>query len=216
MVQKESVEVPGIGSLFPDLKVDTNLGEISLPDKFAGEWFVLFSHPADFTPVCTSELVAFARRSSEFSELGCNLIGLSMDDAETHDEWLEALEEKFDIDISFPVITDENGETAGELGLIHPGSEDMTVRGTMIVDPAGIIRMLNYYPLEVGRNTGEVLRTVEALQISDENEVAMPADWPQNDEVGEQVMVEPEEARAQEESKKQQLHGDWWFCYRQL
>lgn len=216
MSKSESVEMPGIGAEFPEMEVQTNEGRLSLPEYFEDQWFVLFSHPADFTPVCTSELVAFARRRSEFEQLNCGLVGLSMDDAETHDEWLDSLEEKFEVDISFPVITDEAGEAARKLGLIHPVEQELTVRGTFFVDPKGIIRLTNFYPLEVGRNVGEVRRSVEALRISDENEVAMPADWPQNEDVGDQVMVEPEEAKGQDTSKKQQLHGDWWFCYRQL
>ncbi len=211
---KDKVTIRTIGSTFPKTEVKTSCGKLTLPDEYEGQWFVLFSHPADYTPVCTSELISFANRREEFNRLNCELIGLSLDEAHIHEEWLADMEEKFEVNLDFPVIADEEAELARRLGLIHQSEEARTERATIIVDPEGTIRLIDFYPIEIGRRVGEVLRALDALQVSDENDVTLPANWPDNELIGDDVMVDPDEAR--ERDSKRQLHGDWWFCHRQL
>ncbi|MEF8785740.1 MAG: peroxiredoxin [Haloarculaceae archaeon] len=213
---------PGLGDDFPELTVQTSHGEVSLPDAYEGEWFVLFSHPGDFTPVCTTEFVAFQQRSDEFEDLGVNLIGLSVDRVHSHIKWIEWIEDELDVSIEFPIIADEGGEVATRLGMLHPEMGSSTVRSVYIVDPEGVIRLELQYPMEIGRNIDEILRSIRALQTSDENDVAVPADWPNNANFDDQVLFEPpsdvataEErlARADEEDYE---CLDWWFCLKDL
>ncbi|MGM0381639.1 MAG: peroxiredoxin [bacterium] len=216
MGKDKGVRILGIGDTLPEFSAQTTRGEIDFPEDYSGEWLIIISHPADFTPVCTSELVAYARRLNEFKDLNCSLVGLSTDDMQTHEEWLEAMGEKFeDVEISFPIIADASGEISRELGYLHPDNDEVTIRGTMIIDPSGKVRLSNFYPGEVGRSVAETLRALEALQVADKNEVVLPADWPQNNEVGGQVMETPGGAKSGNKFEGQ-LHGDWWFCHRHL
>src|SRR6056297_1647189 len=143
-------EMPLIGDSFPELEVETTHGEKTLPDDYEGEWLVLFSHPGDFTPVCTTEFVAFEQRREEFEALGVELVGLSVDRVHSHIKWTEWIEEELDVDIGFPIIADETGAVARRLGMLHPNMGSSTVRSVFIVDPDGVLRLLLYYPLEVG------------------------------------------------------------------
>ncbi|MDI3498179.1 peroxiredoxin [Archaeoglobus sp.] len=194
---------------------------MKLPEAFKGKWFVLFSHPADFTPVCTTEFVAFQKRY-EFRKLNCELIGLSIDQVFSHIKWIEWIKEKLDIEIEFPVIADDTGRVAEMLGLIHPAKGTNTVRAVFIVDPEAVIRAVIYYPQELGRNMDEILRAVKALQVSDQNGVAMPANWPNNELVGDAVIIPPpiSEAEAKERLEKAKAGDiscyDWWFCYKKI
>ncbi|AAB90968.1 peroxiredoxin [Archaeoglobus fulgidus] len=195
---------------------------MKLPEAFKGKWFVLFSHPADFTPVCTTEFVAFQNRYDEFRKLNCELIGLSIDQVFSHIKWIEWIKEKLDIEIEFPVIADDTGRVAEMLGLIHPAKGTNTVRAVFIVDPEAVIRAVIYYPQELGRNMDEILRAVKALQVSDQNGVAMPANWPNNELVGDAVIIPPpiSEAEAKERLEKAKAGDiscyDWWFCYKKI
>lgn len=208
--------IPLIGEAMPELKVVTTRGKKTIPNDYAGKWFVLFSHPADFTPVCTTEFVAFQKRYDKFKELNCELIGMSIDQVFAHIKWEQWIEENLDVEIQFPIIADD-GTVGKQLGMIHPGKGSNTVRAVFIVDPNGIIRAILYYPQELGRNMDEVLRMVKALQISEKNGVAMPANWPENEIIGDSVIVPP--ASDVENAKKRLTeydNFDWWFCHKKL
>ncbi len=216
-MEEEYIQMPTIGEKFPEKKVVTTHGEMSLPGDFSGNWFVLFSHPGDFTPVCTTEFVAFAKKQKEFENLNCKLIGLSVDQIYSHIKWVEWINENILTEIKFPVIADEMGSLATMLGMIHPEKGSSTVRAVFIVDDKGIIRTIFYYPQEVGRNIDEIIRAIKALQTSDENKVAMPADWPNNDMLKDKVIIPParDEKTAKERQKQYDCY-DWWFCYKKL
>ncbi len=164
-----------IGEKFPEVTVKTTHGVIKLPDYYTsqGKWFLLFSHPADFTPVCTTEFYALEKRVEKFRELGVEPIGLSVDQVFSHIKWMEWIKEKLGTEISFPIIADDRGELADMLGMIPSGST-MTARAVFVVDDKGIIRAIVYYPAEVGRDWDEILRLVKALKISTEKGVALP------------------------------------------
>ncbi|MEM1898739.1 MAG: peroxiredoxin, partial [Sulfolobales archaeon] len=157
------------------MEVVTNYGKKVLPDDYSGKWFILFSHPADFTPVCTTEFVAFAVRYEDFKKLNTELIGLSVDSNYSHIKWVEWIKEKLGYEIPFPIIADPRGQVAEKLGLLHAQSATATVRAVFIVDPKGVIRAILYYPLELGRNIDEILRMVKGLQVHERNRVAIPA-----------------------------------------
>ena len=216
------MSIPNLGEKFPEVEVVTTHGRMKLPDAFKGKWFVLFSHPADFTPVCTTEFVAFQKRYDEFKKLNCELIGLSIDQVFAHIKWVEWIKEKLDVEIQFPIIADDTGRVAEMLGLIHPAKGTNTVRAVFVVDPESAVRAIIYYPQELGRNMDEILRVVKALQISDAEGVAMPANWPNNELVGDRVIVPP--AMSEEEAKERLERAksgeiecyDWWFCHKKV
>ncbi len=209
--------IPLIGERFPEMVVKTTDGELKLPDHFSGKWFVFFSHPADFTPVCTTEFVAFQKRYDEFRKLNCELIGLSTDQVFSHIKWMEWIKEKLDVEIEFPIIADDLGRVSSKLGLIHPAKGTNTVRAVFIVDPQGIIRAIVYYPQELGRNIDEIVRMVKGLQTSDANGVALPANWPNNELIGNKVIIPPASDRKTAVERPKQFDCfDWWFCYKSL
>jgi peroxiredoxin (alkyl hydroperoxide reductase subunit C) len=218
---QERKGIPLLGDDFPAMKVQTTHGVMELPQAFSGRWFVLFSHPADFTPVCTTEFVAFQKRYERFKALNCELIGLSVDQVFSHIKWMEWIKERLGVEIQFPIIAD-TGMVANMLGLIHPGKGTNTVRAVFIVDDKAKIRVILYYPQELGRNMDEILRAVEAMQISDKNGVAMPANWPNNELVGDHVIVPPagdvKTAKERlEKAKKGEFECyDWWLCHKKL
>ena len=156
--------IPLIGEEFPQITVKTTHGVKNYPDDLKGKWFVFFSHPADFTPVCTTEFVAFARRADEFRKLGAELVGLSIDQVFSHIKWVEWIKENLETTISFPVVADDTGEVAKKLGLIHPGQGTNTVRAVFIVDPEGTIRAI-FTTTRTGRNMGEILRMVKGCRL---------------------------------------------------
>lgn len=217
----EKQGIPLLGDKFPQMTVLTTRGEKVLPDDMKGKWFVLFSHPADFTPVCTTEFVAFQQRYDKFKALNCELIGMSVDQVFSHIKWEEWIQEKLGVEIKFPIIAD-TGAVANKLGLIHPGKGTNTVRAVFIVDDEGLIRIMLYYPQELGRNMDEILRAVEAMQIADNNKVAMPANWPKNELLGDNVIIPPaKDVDTAKQRLKQAKKGefecyDWWMCYRKL
>ncbi|WP_457569264.1 peroxiredoxin [Desulfurobacterium sp.] len=213
--------IPLLGDRFPELEVQTTHGRMKLPEVFKGKWFVLFSHPADFTPVCTTEFVAFQKRYDKFRELNCELIGLSVDQVFSHIKWEEWIKDKLGVEIEFPIIAD-TGAVADALGLIHPGKGTNTVRAVFVVDPEGIIRLILYYPQELGRNIDEILRAVKGLQVSDKNGVALPANWPENELIGDKVIIPPAtdvgtvKQRLEAASKGEIECFDWWLCFKKL
>lgn len=207
------LNAPSIGEPFPQLVVETTHGVKRLPDDYAGKWFVLFSHPADFTPVCTTEFVSFALRAEEFKKLNTELIGLSVDQSYSHIKWVEWIESTLKVKIPFPIIADPMGKVSAALGLLHAQSGSKTVRAVFIVDPKGIVRAILYYPLELGRNINEILRIIKAFQVSDSMKRAIPADWPENEIVGEALIVPPASTVAEAEERKKKFKCfDWWFC----
>ncbi len=211
------MEIPSIGEKFPKMKVLTTHGELELPDYFEGKWFVLFSHPADFTPVCTTEFVAFTKRYEDFKRLNTELIGLSIDSTFSHIKWIEWIKENLNVEVPFPIIGDPKGEVASKLGMLHAQSATHTVRTIFIVDPKGIIRAILYYPQELGRAISEILRMIKGLQIADKYEAAIPANWPNNELIGEEVIVPPAATiQKAEENRKKYRCFDWWFCHKEI
>ncbi|MFX1420050.1 MAG: peroxiredoxin [Promethearchaeota archaeon] len=208
--------LPIIGNKFPEIEVITTHGKMKLPKDFKRQWFVLFSHPADFSPVSTTEYLAFAKRYEEFQKIDCELIGISIDQVFSHIKWIEWIKEKLDTKIHFPIIAD-NGDIATKLGIIHRNNGRNTIRAVFIVDPNGIIRLILLYPQELGRNIDEIIRIVKALKIIDEANVLVPANWPENELIGQQVIVPPPTDEKTAELRTQEFRCyDWWFCYKSL
>ena len=207
---------PLLGDRFPELNVQTTHGKVSLPGDYKGEWFVLFSHPADFTPVCTTKFVAFQKRYSQFKELGCKLIGMSIDQVFSHIKWVEWIQEKLDVGIEYPIIAGTE-DVANQLGLVHPGKGTNTVRAVFIVDPKGVLRAVLYYPQELGRNMDEIVRMVKGFRLSDEKGVAIPAGWPENELIQDRVIVPPAtDVKAAKRRSEEYDCFDWWFCHKEV
>jgi peroxiredoxin 2/4 len=222
MENNERKGMPLLGDQFPQLTVVTTRGVKKLPGDYKGKWFVLFSHPADFTPVCTTEFVAFQKRYAKFRALNCELIGMSVDQVFSHIKWEEWIKEKLGVEIEFPIIADD-GNVARTLGLIHPGKGSNTVRAVFVVDGEGAIRVIFYYPQELGRNMDEILRAVKAMQVSDKNGVAMPAQWPDSEVVGkDHVIIPPAKDVATAKARFKDAKAgkfeclDWWLCHKEL
>ncbi|MFO7710910.1 MAG: peroxiredoxin [Candidatus Woesearchaeota archaeon] len=213
----EEKRFPLLGDEFPEVTVQTTHGPMKLPKDLSGKWFVLFSHPGDFTPVCTTEFVSFQKRISDFEQLDTSLVGLSVDQVYSHMKWTEWIKEKIGEEITFPIIADDLGNVSYQLGLIHPGKGANTVRAVYIVDPKGYIRLILYYPQEIGRSIEEIIRAVKALQASDQHKVALPADWPNNALIQDHAIIPPP---TDEKSAKDRLNKytcyDWWFCHQEL
>ncbi len=208
--------IPLLGDRFPQMEVQTTHGVMRLPEAFSGKWFLLFSHPADFTPVCTTEFVAFQRRYERFKELGTELIGLSIDQVFSHIKWVDWIKENLNVEIEFPIIAGTEA-VAARLGLIHPGKGTNTVRAVFIVDPNGIIRAIMYYPQELGRNMDEFLRMIKGFQVADREGVAIPANWPNNELVNDGVIIPPAgDVETARQVVDQYDCYDWWFCHRKL
>ena len=209
-------KMPLIGDMFPQIEIQTTHGVLKLPDAFAGKWFVLFSHPADFTPVCTTQFYAFQQRYAEFSELNTELIGLSVDQVFSHIKWIDWIRDNLETEIEFPVIAD-TGKVSSLLGLIHPGAGSHTVRAVFFVDPQGTIRAILYYPAELGRNFDEILRMIKGFQVADAQKVAMPANWPNNELIGNRVIVPPAtDVKAAAKRLEEYECYDWWLCHKPL
>ena len=183
-----STPIPRIGDDAPDFKAVTTHGEITFSEWQGNDWVVLFSHPADFTPVCTTELTEFARRNDEFAARNVKLIGLSIDSIHSHLAWTQNINQNLDVKIPYPLIADLDMSVANKYGLIHPGeSSTATVRAVFIINPERKIRALIYYPLTNGRNIDEVVRLIDSLQTSEANACATPVNW----EKGDKVIVPP-------------------------
>ncbi len=221
MKEEKEDSMPLIGDEFPEMTVQTTHGELDLPDEFEDRWFILFSHPGDFTPVCTTEFYAFQKKYDEFQGLNTELIGLSIDQVHSHLKWAEWIEEEMGEKIEFPIIADGTGKVANKLGLIHSAGATATVRAVFIVDPESTIRAILYYPAELGRNLDEIVRMVKGFQKSDEEGVAIPADWPNNELIGDDVILPPAgDEETIKERKKAEEKGeircyDWWLCHKE-
>jgi peroxiredoxin 2/4 len=213
-MDKQTPNMPLLGDDFPELNVNTTHGPMDIPGDMKGNWFVLFSHPADFTPVCTTEFVGFQKRFDKFEELNCKLIGLSVDQVFSHIKWVEWIRDNLDTEIRFPIIA-ANDQIALKLGMLHPGKGTNTVRAVFVGDPEGKVRLVMYYPQEIGRNLDEIYRAVKALQVSDEQGVATPAGWPDNELIGNRVIVPPAKTTEDAAKRLDELEGyDWWFCHK--
>ena len=176
--------MPRIGDIAPDFNAVTTTGDLKFSEYNKGSWVILFSHPADFTPVCTTELTGFANDSEFFAKHNTKLLGLSIDSIHAHIAWVNAVQEKTGVLFEFPIIADIDMKVAKLYGMLQPGeSETAAVRAVFIIDPVGKIRLIMYYPLNVGRNMNEIKRTILALQTSDEHKVAMPLNWHPGDKV---------------------------------
>lgn len=212
----DDFSMPLLGDDFPELEVQTTHGPMNIPGDLKGSWFVLFSHPADYTPVCTTEFVAFQKKNTEFERMNCKLIGMSVDQVFSHIKWAEWIKDNLDVEITFPIVA-ANDRIASRLGMLHPGKGSNTVRAVFVGDPEGKVRLVLYYPQEIGRNIDEVIRSVKALQTSDENKVAIPADWPNNDLINDRVIVPPA-TNVKDAAKRKNEYDcyDWWFCHKPL
>lgn len=206
--------MPRINEPAPDFSAKTTHGDRRLAD-YKGKWLVLFSHPADFTPVCTTEFIGFANASAEFKAINCELLGLSIDSIYSHLAWVQNIKEKFGVEIPFPIIEDLSMKVATAYGMIHPGASDTSaVRATFIIDDKGILRAMIYYPMTNGRSVPEVLRLVRALQTSLTHGVATPEAW----QPGDKVIVGSPKTMAEVETRLTEglETTDWYFTVKDL
>lgn len=205
---------PRLNEPAPEFQAKTTHGDKSLAD-YKGKWLVLFSHPADFTPVCTTEFMAFAKRHDEFQAINTELLGLSIDSHFAHVAWVRNIKEKFNVDVKFPIIADLDMKVATAYGMVHPGASDTSaVRATFIIDDKGVLRAMVYYPMTNGRSIDEIKRLVVALQTSDAHGVATPEGW----QPGDKVIVPPPataEAAAARINEGYEC-TDWYFCKKAL
>lgn len=190
MEENCTVTMPLIGDKAPSFTAKTTQGEIHFPEDYAGKWVILFSHPADFTPVCTTEFMTFATMAEEFKALDTELIGLSVDGLYSHIAWLRTIKDKIEykgmknVEVKFPLIEDIKMDVAKKFGMIQPGSSDtQAVRAVFIIDPGSVVRCILYYPSSTGRNFDEIKRIIVALQKADAEGVATPANWQPGDDV---------------------------------
>lgn len=213
-IQTNTFGMPQLNAPAPDFEARTTHGVRKLSD-YAGKWLVLFSHPADFTPVCTTEFMAFAKAYPEFQKLNCELLGLSIDSYYAHVAWVRNIKEKFGVDIPFPIIEDLKMDVARAYGMIHPGAADTSaVRATFVIDDKSILRAMVYYPMTNGRSIPEFVRLVTALQTSDANHVATPEGW----QPGDKVIVPPPQTVEAAEARKGEGYEyvDWYFSKKAL
>jgi len=223
-VEEKVYSMPRIGDIAPEFIAETTQGKINFPTDFKGKWVILFSHPSDFTPICTSEFVTFGKMQKEFEDLNCQLIGLSIDGLASHIAWLRTIKDKIeykgmkDIEIKFPLIEDIKMEVANKYGMIQPGvSDTKAVRAVFFIDPNSIVRTIIYYPLNLGRNFEELKRVLIGLQTIDKFGVALPADWQPGDDI-----VVPAPNSMDTASKRVDNHDsamtvyDWFFTTKKL
>jgi len=219
-MEQEGYSMPRIGDLAPHFEAVTTQGTIQFPEDYQGKWVILFSHPADFTPVCTSEFMTFATLESQFKELNCQLVGLSVDGLYSHIAWLRTIKEKIEykgmknVEVTFPLIEDITMNVAKRYGMIQPGeSSTKAVRAVFVIDPVGKIRTIIYYPLSLGRNFDELLRVLMALQTADAFSIATPADWRPGDDVIVPTAGSCGVAKDRMEGKESGVTcHDWFFC----
>jgi peroxiredoxin (alkyl hydroperoxide reductase subunit C) len=220
MCQDERARLPLIGEKAPPFVAETTQGRINFPDDYKGKWVIFFSHPADFTPVCTTEFMAFASMADEFKKLNAELLGLSIDSTFSHIAWLRTIKEKIEykgmknVEVQFPVISDLTMEVSKRFGMLQPSaSNTQAVRAVFMIDPNGIVRAILYYPLSNGRNMDEIKRLLIAMQHSDEFKIATPANW----QLGDDVIIPPPGSCG---TAKERVEGagkdykclDWFLC----
>ena len=220
-----SARFPLIGEVAPSFTAPTTQGDINFPQDYAGKWVILFSHPADFTPVCTTEFMAFATMQGGFRELNCELVGLSIDSGYSHIAWLRTIKEKIsykgmkDVEVTFPVIADLKMDVARKYGMLHPSVDDThAVRAVFIIDPEAKVRAILFYPQSNGRNFDEIMRLLIAMQTSDAHKCATPANWQPGDEV---IIPPPGSCGTARERVEGAEAGDyrcldWFLCLRKL
>ena len=223
-MENQTAAMPRIGDPAPAFEAATTQGKIDFPADFKGKWVILFSHPSDFTPVCTSEFMLFGKMEDEFAALGCRLVGLSVGTVSSHIAWLRAIREKIEykgirnLDTRFPLIADMTMEVAKKYGMIHPGESDTAaVRAVFFIDPRGIIRAILYYPLVLGRDFAEIKRILIGLQTIDAFGVALPADWRPGGDV---IAPAGSTKSGGDERMERPAEGvrcyDWYFCTKPL
>lgn len=220
---EQIIPMPRIGDKAPAFTAVTTQGNINFPADYAGKWVILFSHPADFTPVCTSEFMTFAKMEPEFEKLNCKLVGLSVDGLYSHIAWLRTIKEKIafkgmkNVEVNFPLIEDITMEVAKKYGMIQPGeSSTKAVRAVFFIDPNGIIRAIIYYPLSMGRNFQELKRALIAMQTADKHAIATPADWQPGDDVIVPTAGSCGVAKERMEQSDEMTCHDWFFCTKPL
>jgi len=222
-MEEKTFSMPRIGDKAPEFKAVTTQGQINFPGDYSGSWVILFSHPADFTPVCTSEFMTFASMADKFEKANTKLVGLSVDGLYSHIAWLRTIKEKIEykgmknVEVKFPLIEDITMEVATKYGMMMPGeSNTKAVRAVFVIDPKGIIRTIIYYPLSMGRNFEELYRVILALQTADAFSVATPADWQPGDDVIVPTAGSCGVAKERMESKEDIKCYDWFFCTKKL
>ncbi|TVR41873.1 MAG: peroxiredoxin [Bacteroidia bacterium] len=220
--QQEIVRMPLIGDPAPSFHAKTTMGPINFPEDYKGKWVILFSHPADFTPVCTTEFMTFATMQEEFRKLNTELIGLSIDSIYAHIAWLRTIKEKIEfngmknVEVNFPVIEDLKMDVSKKFGMVQPNaSTTQAVRAVFIMDPDAKVRAILYYPLSTGRNMDEIKRMVIAMQKADNDQVATPANW----QPGDDVIIPPPGscgvAKDRVENKDEDKYClDWFMCFK--
>lgn len=208
------ITMPRINEPAPDFTAKTTHGTKSLAD-YRGKWLILFSHPADFTPVCTTEFIGFARHADEFSAMNTELLGLSIDSNYAHIAWVRSIEASFGVKIPFPIIEDISMQVATAYGMVHPGASDtQAVLATFFIDPDGMLRAMVYYPMSNGRSIAEFVRLMRALQVADANKVATPEGW----QPGEDVIVPPPQTADAADARADEGYDyvDWYFSKKAL
>ncbi len=223
-MEGQVTSMPRIGEKAPEFKAITTQGDINFPGDYSGKWVVLFSHPADFTPVCTSEFMTFASMADDFKKLNTELVGLSVDGLYSHIAWLRTIKDKIEykgmknIEVKFPLIEDITMNVANKYGMIQPGqSSTKAVRAVFFIDPKGIIRTIIYYPLEIGRNFDELKRVLIALQTADNFKVALPADWRPGDDVIVPTAGSCGVAKDRMDGSEEGVTCyDWFFCTKKI
>jgi peroxiredoxin (alkyl hydroperoxide reductase subunit C) len=218
----EITRLPLIGDPAPEFKAKTTQGEINFPSDYKGKWVILFSHPADFTPVCTTEFITFASMQQEFKDMNTELVGLSIDSMFAHIAWLRTIKEKIEykefknVEVMFPLIEDITMDIAKLYGMLQPSaSTTQAVRAVFIIDPKGIVRLIMYYPASCGRNMQEIKRAIIAMQKADKESIATPANWQPGDDV---ILPPPGSCGAAKD--RVDNHGDdvycldWFLCFR--
>ena len=221
MEENTVVRMPLIGDFAPSFKAKTTQGDINFPEDYKGKWVILFSHPADFTPVCTTEFMTFASMADEFKALNTELVGLSVDSLYAHIAWLRKIQElewkgMKHVEVKFPLIEDIKMDISRKYGMIQPGQSDtQAVRAVFIIDPIGKIRLVIYYPLSTGRNFDEIKRVILALQKADADKCATPANWRPGDDVIVPTAGSCGVAKERMEStNNDQYCLDWFMCFR--
>lgn len=210
----QPVSLPRLNEPAPDFEAKTTHGPRCLAD-YHGKWLILFSHPADFTPVCTTEFIGFANAWQDFQDRNCDLLGLSIDSTFSHLAWTRNIEEKFGVTIPFPIIDDLSMKVANAYGMIMPGASDTSaVRATFLIDPDGILRAMVYYPMSNGRSVAEFVRLLDAVQVSEAHRVATPEGWQPGEEV---IVPPPHTVEAANARMDEGYHcTDWYFCKKKL
>ena len=224
MEEERTYAMPMIGDPAPEFRSMTTMGKVNFPEDYKGHWVILFSHPADFTPVCTTEFITFARMADEFEAMNCKLIGLSIDSVHSHLAWAKSIENidwkgEGCVKLPFPIIADISMSVAKKYGMLQTIAKTQTVRAVFVIDPEGIIRTILYYPMSCGRNFDEIKRSIQSLQTHDEHNVSTPADWRPGDPVvmPAPLTLEAAEARMEEAKSNEDVQiFDWYLGFKKI